>query len=195
MSTGDIIKTLVKGIALGVDIYTTYHYAMGAGSPPPDLSSLAPSWAAICGGPLQDMLTSSYLGSEVVHTVVAGPNIGLQYIDATWSAAIGTLLPPDAPLTVCYVGQRRTGMATRSGRGRVFLSPIQRNVFDERGQYLVHPAGETAFLTSLITPLADGTPSAFLPCLYNQTTGASALLAIAERSLRAGSQRHRRERV
>ena len=195
MSTGDVIQVVVKASAVAVPIVNTYHYMMGTGSPPPDLPSFSGNWGALVGSALLGILTGDYSGVEIVSTVIAGINLGMQYIDTSWLGQNGTVAGVSAPLTTCYVGQRRTGFAKRSGRGRVFASPIGRGVFDETGMPIALPAGEAAFLTSLLAVVTDSSPSSFLPCLYNRVTHLATPCSAAERSQRAGIQRHRRERI
>jgi hypothetical protein len=195
MSTGDIVQSVVKGIADGVEIANTFHFMMGVGSPPPDLVGMASNFLAVYGGPMLGILNATYSGVEIVHTVVAGVNIGLQYLDTTWLGQTGAVTGFAAPLTQCYVGQRRTGFARRTGRGRVFLSPINRGTFDETGAYLAIPPGEVAFLNAIISAVTDTNPASYAACLYNRATHVATAIASAERSLRAGNQRHRRVSV
>lgn len=197
MSAGDVIESVVKaaGTTDGVPIVNTWHFAMTPGSTPPDMTGLGASFNAVWQTVLLAVLTTEYAPIEVIHTCIAGPSVGAQFIDTSWAGLAGALGPPTAPYTQCLLLQRNGPNALRSNRGRLFLSCCQRAVFNDAGNIVTPPAGTGALEAAVTTNLTDTVPNFYVPSLFNRLTGLFTAIVSTSISQRAGSRRKRRFRL
>src|SRR5580693_4760458 len=114
MATGDVIRSVIVGGQLGVPVINTFHFFMGIGSPAPDLPGMATSFASVYVNAMIGSSSVHWHVDSVIHTVISGPNKGMQYIDTSSAGSPGTISGTTLPSTVCAVLLRTAGFARRS---------------------------------------------------------------------------------
>jgi hypothetical protein len=195
--TGDIIEMVAKGnTSIGpVPIANTFHFIMDPGSGPPDLAGMCANARATLLSLMLAIMSDQYGGSELKATVVAGPSIGAQFIDPAWVGSPGGIAGSTSPVTSCIVVRRSDGLGGRTGKGRLFVSPIHTTVFDDSGLMVTPPAGLAALEAYMPVPLLDGTSQRYNPVTFHKTPPGVAFIMQGGHSERAGVQRNRRFRL
>lgn len=192
-SPNTVIQSIIRaaGLTDGVPIVTTSHYVAPAGIFV-DLPSFANQFASIVWAGIQACTTTELSGIEIIHTVINGSGIHGQYIDGSIAGQTGALGGPTADYTQALIVRRYGPTNRRSDRGRIFLAPVQRSVFNDAGQAVTFPAAIGTLQSALISALIDGFGVVCLPCLWNKTTLVESIVITSSPSQRAGARKKRR---
>jgi hypothetical protein len=151
----------------------------------------------ILGAALNTCLCNTYTETQQNYRWVSGP--GPQFSDDLGGLNLpGLSAAAPAVITNCLIIRRRTGLVGRSGRGRIFISPVPATWIDQDGK--IEPAGFNANTAALATRIRTAHTVAasgniYVPVLYNSATRLSTPIVSAAVAPYMGTMRSRRLQV
>jgi len=194
MPTTDNVLEIVlegKGATDGVPIINTFYYAE-VPSGTEDLPSFAANWKLNFFADFKTMVTTEWEGVQAKYTFINGPLIGVQYIDFTIAGVTGTLGGPTADYSQAFMVRRSGPTNNRKDRGRLFIAPVQRAVFNDAGQLIAPPAALAAVLADVIAVIPDTPGNNYFPVLWSKALTIATPVVVAGYSQRAGIRKKRR---
>lgn len=175
-------------------IVNTFHYlSIPAQTSPLGVGEVLTAFESMFQGPFLNCVTSDWKGYISRAKVLDDPD-GEFAVEHDISSWVGVASDDSLPLQVCAVVQRSTGSGTRTGRGRIFVSPVAVGTFDVNGIYVPGDTDFAPLATAMKTPLTSGVEGEINPVLYNKTTHAAVDIISAKLSVLAGTRRSRRVR-
>ncbi len=190
-----IIRCAFRCVASGQAIVNTFEYVGVEGQAAPDLAGFCDNFNDAVGDSLLSNMHTSAVNVDTVATVIFGDFTGNQAVGTGMTGQAGALAGTSAPLCNCAIFRKRTGIATRYGRGRIFNSPRLASEFNEVGEFHTSDVPHQLALTlAMNSPISDGT-QAYQPCLFHAATPGVTLLTSVSVSPLMGIMRSRRERT
>lgn len=177
----------------GEAIINTFHYGPDGADVDVDPDLVASAFDGVLQADLRQLVTTDWHYLKTTVLCVHGVNVGKSGENADSAPNAGVLVGPSAPASVCAIGKRRCGVATRHNRGRSFFSPIPASTVNVDGKF-TPPAGWVAQWAGLATEVVTPAATPFIPCLWDNVHKQAIATVANSVAPQIGLQRRRRLR-